>query len=95
MTREAIGQDGALLRYTPMSEVYDEASRTRITTTRYERLTPVDSESVEREWILHWYTSEQFREMCSEVGLRVTRVLDKTGESAAATATEFTVIVRR
>ena len=95
VTREASGQDGALLRYTPVSEVYDEALRTRSTTTRYERLTPLDSESVEREWILHWYTSEQFREMCTEVGLRVTRILDKTGEPAAATATEFTVIVQR
>jgi hypothetical protein len=95
VTREAIGQDGVVLRYTPVSEVYDEASRTRITTTRYERLTSAGLESVERDWILHWYTSDQFRAMCTEVGLRVTSIVDEAGKRATATATEFTVTVQR
>jgi SAM-dependent methyltransferase len=95
VTREAAGQDGALLRYTAVSEVYDEASRTRTTTTRYERLTSVDSECVEREWILHWYTSDRFRAMCAEVGLRVSSIVDEEGEPATTTASEFTVVVQR
>ncbi len=94
-TREATGQDGDLLRYTAVSEVYDEASRTRVTTTRYERLMSTVAEHVDREWILHWYTPDQFRQMCAETGLRVVSMLDEAGEPADATATEFTATVQR
>lgn len=94
VTREAIGEDGALLRYTAVSEVYDEAARTRITTTRYERLTSVEHDRVDRDWVLHWYSPDQFRSMCAAAGLRVTGLVDDDGGPLTATATDFTATVR-
>jgi hypothetical protein len=87
-TREATGQDGVRLRYTAVSEVYDEAARIRTTFTRYERVTSLDSECVERAWTIHWFSREQFRDMCAEAGLWVTRVVDMSRD-------EFTVTVQR
>lgn len=94
MTREATAEDGTVLRYTPVSEIYDEASRNRITTTRYERIAPAGTESIGREWFLHWYTAEQFRAMCSEANLCVTRMVDDEGQPVTSSATEFTVTVQ-
>lgn len=90
VTREATGEDGAVLRYTAVSEVYDETTRTRITTTRYER----GPEILDREWILHWHTLEQFQALCTEAGL-VARFADDDGKPVTSAATEFTAIVRR
>ena len=95
VARTAAGQDGVLLRYTPVSEVYDEARRTRTTTTRYERITAAGAERVEREWLLHWYSPGRFRSMCAEAGLRVTRLVDDEGGPVSATATDFTATAQR
>jgi trans-aconitate methyltransferase len=93
--REATGEDGALLRYTALSEVYDEAARTRTTTVRYERHTAAATERVERNWIIHWHTPEQFRARCAEADLHIASLIDEAGGSAAATATEFMATVQR
>ncbi|MFG1606138.1 class I SAM-dependent methyltransferase [Actinoplanes sp. NPDC049265] len=84
--REAIDEDGALLRYTAVSEVYDAHARTRVTTTRYERITPAGIESVERPWILHWYSTEQFGSMCAAAGLRVTWLVEDDEVTATVRA---------
>jgi SAM-dependent methyltransferase len=95
LTREASEDDGAVLRYTPLAEVYDEAARVRTTTTRYERITATGVESVERAWVLHWYTAGSFEALCSEAGLRVTAVTDDDGHPVTSAATDFMVTVRR
>ncbi|MEV0728130.1 class I SAM-dependent methyltransferase [Polymorphospora sp. NPDC050346] len=95
VAREAIGEDGALLRYTPVSEVHDTVSQTRTTTTRYERITPAEIEAVQREWILHWYSPDQFRVMCDEADLHVTSLVDDEDRPATATTTDYTVTVQR
>jgi hypothetical protein len=95
VSRSAAGSDGALLRYTALSEVYDQAARTRTTTTRYERHTPSGGEQIEREWLLHWHTQEQFRAMCAQAGLSITSMTDDEGKPADPAATDFTATVRR
>ncbi|QSB15354.1 class I SAM-dependent methyltransferase [Natronosporangium hydrolyticum] len=95
VAREAEGDDGAVLRYTAVSEEYDEVARTRTTRTRYERQTPVGLECAEREWILHWHTVVGFRALCAEAGLRVASVVDGSGAPANDTATSFTATVQR
>jgi SAM-dependent methyltransferase len=95
VSREAAEPDGTVLRYTAVSEVYDTMARTRITTTRYERITPAGTESVDREWLLHWYTVDGFRALCAEAGLRIAGTVDDDGHPAAVTATGFTVTARR
>ncbi|MEU8820921.1 class I SAM-dependent methyltransferase [Actinoplanes sp. NPDC048796] len=92
--REAEGDDGSLLRYTPLSETYDPVARTRVTTSRYERLTATGSETAGREWILHWHTPAQFRALCAEAALTVTALLDDNGDPAPSGATDFTAVVR-
>ncbi|GAB1639863.1 class I SAM-dependent methyltransferase [Krasilnikovia sp. MM14-A1259] len=94
VTREAIEADGTVLRYTAVSEVYDETARNRVTTTRYERITPNATDSIEREWNLHWYGTERFEAMCSEAGLSVTAMVDDEGRAVSPQATEFTVTVQ-
>ncbi|HXH78092.1 class I SAM-dependent methyltransferase [Nocardioides sp.] len=56
VTRVAQDASAAELRYTPLSETYDEPRRTRVTTSRYERVTPQGTERADREWIIHWHT---------------------------------------
>ena len=95
LTREAADDNGAVLRYTALAEVYDKATRVRTTSTRYERLTPAGTERIDREWVLHWYTAEQFRTLCGEAGLAVTAMTDDDGDPITPTATDFLVTVRR
>lgn len=92
---ESAGDDGAVLRYTPLAESYDAATRVRTTTTRYERVTPAGIECAEREWILHWHTPGSFEALCDEAGLQVTAITDDDGRPITSTATDFMVTVRR
>ncbi|MEV4342850.1 class I SAM-dependent methyltransferase [Actinoplanes sp. NPDC049596] len=92
--RETVADDGARLRYTPLTETYDESARTRITTSRYERITPDTTESAAREWLLHWHTPAQFRTLCTTAGLSA-HLTDDDGNPATDDATDFTAVVRR
>lgn len=95
LTVEAAEDDGVVLRYTPLAESYDEVKRVRTTTTRYERVTSAGVERVEREWVLHWYTTESFKALCTEAGLHVTAMTDDDGHAITSTATDFMVTVQR
>jgi SAM-dependent methyltransferase len=87
---------GVELRYTPLSESYDREQRTRITTARYERITPDGTEVADREWIIHWHTPPSFRRLCEEAGLHVAGMVDEgTNEPATEASTDFFVTVRR
>jgi hypothetical protein len=74
--------------------MYDASSRTRVTTTRYERVTPAGTETADREWLLHWYTPALFRSLCAEAGLRVTDLLDDDGNPPPEASDYFTATVR-
>ena len=93
VAREAGGQDGALLRYAAIGETYDVAARTRVTTTRYERHTTSGVETVERQWVLHWHSPEQFRALCGRAGLQVHSMVDDDGEPVTDTAEDFVATV--
>lgn len=87
---------GVEVRYTPLSENIDPLRRTRVTSTRYERVTPTDRQVVERDWIIHWQTPSSFRQLCREIGLDVVELIDdETGSAATDDSTEFTATVRR
>jgi hypothetical protein len=84
------------LRYTPLSETYDPGLRTRITTSRYERVTADGTELADREWIIHWHTPSAFRSLCEDAGLQVISMVDDdTNEPASDASRGFTVTVRR
>ncbi|MEU0088984.1 hypothetical protein [Kribbella sp. NPDC006257] len=93
--REAVDGEGATLVYTPLSETYDEALRTRTTSARYERLGPDGTlEQADRDWVLHWHSQASAREMCEQAGLRVVRTEDDNGNEATADADYFILIVQ-
>lgn len=95
VSRTAADGPDVELRYTPLSETYDKNTRTRVTTSRYERITPSGTESADREWIIHWHTPRSFVAMCKDAGLEVlTLVDDETNADASDTSTGFTATVR-
>ncbi len=87
---------GVEVRYTPLSEKTDPVSRTRVTSTRYERITATDRQVAEREWIIHWQTPSSFRRACRDSGLDIVVLIDDdTGSATTKESTEFTATVCR
>jgi SAM-dependent methyltransferase len=87
--RTAAAPDGAELRFSIVSEQRDETARTQTTLLRYERHHGSESSVVERPWILHWYTRDQFEKLATTADLTVTTVTDPDGNPASAEATEL------
>ncbi len=44
---------------------------------------------MERPWILHWYTRDQFEKLATTADLTVTTVTDPDGNPASAEATDL------
>lgn len=87
---------GVEVRYTPLSETRDAVGRTRVTRSRYERVTSTGTEVAEREWIIHWQTPATIRQLCDEAGLEVVQLVDDdTGSPANDLSTSFTATVGR
>ncbi|WP_329270939.1 class I SAM-dependent methyltransferase [Streptomyces sp. NBC_01451] len=82
--RTAAAPDGAELRFSVVAEEHDETARTRTTLLRYERHHGSDSSVVERPWVLHWYTRDQFDKLATTAGLTVTAVTDPDGKPVSA-----------
>lgn len=93
--RSDVDADGAVIRVSTTGEDYDVVARTRRTMLRYERACDGRTETVDREWLLHWHTVEGFTALCVRAGLRVDAVLDDDdGTPARPDATSFTVLLR-
>lgn len=96
VTRATDDESGVELRYTPLSETYDRERRTRITKSRYERVTAEQAAVADREWIIHWHTPNSMRRLCEDAGLQVGTMLDDdTNEPADDNSEFFTVTARR
>jgi SAM-dependent methyltransferase len=87
--REAQEPDGSTIRVTAMAEVRNDDDRCQETVMRYERVTGDTSTVVDRPWLLHWYSQDQFRELAAAAGLATVMVLDPAGGPADAEAQEF------
>ena len=61
----------AQARYTVLGEDYDPERRTRATRVRYELIADGSTRAADREWVIHWYTDEMFRELSADAGLQV------------------------
>jgi ubiquinone/menaquinone biosynthesis C-methylase UbiE len=61
----------ARAKYTVIGETYDLAQRTRTTQVRYELVTDHESQTADREWIIHWFSDDVFRGLAAIAGLRV------------------------
>lgn len=92
VARESVDDAGTTLRYTPLSEQYDPASRTRRTEVRYERIqSDGTAESVEKQWIIHWQTLESMTALAAEAGLAVSSVDPAASELTGQPGEEFAV----
>lgn len=89
LAREAREPDGSTIRVTAISEVRNDDDRYQETVLRYERVTGDNSTVVDRPWILHWYSQDQFRELAASAGLATVVVLDATGGPAPKESQEF------
>jgi hypothetical protein len=92
--REATAPDGALLRFSVLSEERDEASRTQRSVLRYERLAGGEHTVLDRTWTLHWHDRAGFEALAAGAGLATAAVVDPAGRPAPADATAFTVVLR-
>ena len=90
VVRTARDEGGVELRFTPLSETYDAAGRTRVTRCRYERVTTSGTEVADREWVLHWHTPSGFRRLCGQAGLDVVALRTDDGGPVTESATSFT-----
>jgi trans-aconitate methyltransferase len=87
--------DGATLRFTVTGVERDDLARVQVTHTRYERERSGEVEVLERDWILHWYTQDGFRQLVSDAGLLADEVLDERGGPAGEGATSVAFVVSR
>ena len=87
--RTAREPDGSTISVTAMDEERDDDARTQRTTLRYERVTAGRRTTVDRAWVLHWHTQEDFRSLAASVGLATVSVLDASGSPAGDDATVF------
>jgi hypothetical protein len=91
-TREHVEDSGRILRVTATATDRDEAARVRTTTLRYE--VSDDVTSVEKPWLLHWYTKSGFGELATAAGLSIAAILTTDGQPALPDADEFAFWLR-
>ena len=95
VARQHEDDDGTVLRFIPVAETYDRRQRTRVTTTRYQRVMADGVQTVDREWVLHWHTAAGFRRLCAEAEVRLVGLVDDaTGSDADDDSTSFTATVQ-
>jgi SAM-dependent methyltransferase len=93
--RTHVTEDGTTLRFTVTGVERDDAARLQVNHTRYERERDGEVEVLERDWILHWYTHEGFRQLVSDAGLLVDELLGEDGAPAPPEATTYAFVVSR
>lgn len=77
------------------AQVHDEATRTRTTTARDERIGPGGTEVAYREWVVHRQHATGFRALCAAAGIEVTDPADDvTARPADGASTAFTAPLR-
>jgi hypothetical protein len=84
--RSDVDDAGRTIRFCILRETRDDAARTQISTLRYERERDGEVESVERDWLIHWYSADTFAQLAAEAGLVLRRApTDDAGTVAVLT----------
>lgn len=84
---------GDTMQVTVLDIVRDEMARNQTTTLRYERTQDGEHDTVEREWLLHWYEQEQFMAMADQAGLQTLSVRGASGQAVTVHDTACTFIL--
>jgi Methyltransferase domain len=93
--RTHVTDDGVTLRFTVTGVERADVERVQVTHTRYERERDGAVEVLERDWLLHWYTQDGFRQLISDAGLLVDELLAEDGTPAPPDATSYAFVVSR
>lgn len=94
--REATSDAGERLRVGLVSFAADREARRLTRRLRYERIPPDgEAEVVERDWITHWWSEAQFREMLEEAGFEGLRFVLPRGGPVPPDAKLFVALARR
>jgi SAM-dependent methyltransferase len=95
-TRETIRpSDGATLRLSERYR-YDWARQLRVATLRYEVIANgAVVQTVERPWLLRWYSQDEFKRLLRNAGLETDVVVGGNGKPVADDTPAFTFIARR
>ncbi|WP_046529909.1 class I SAM-dependent methyltransferase [Cellulomonas sp. FA1] len=72
--REAVTEQGRQARFHVVGEEYDADARTRTTHVRYRLDGPDGLQEADRDWVMHWYTDDGFRQLAEGAGLTVEHV---------------------
>jgi SAM-dependent methyltransferase len=78
--RVRVESDGTLLRFVALDEQRDDESRVQRTWTRYERVRGEETEVLEREWVVHWFSAGGFAELAAQAGLVAREIGDQRDE---------------
>ncbi|MEM7096414.1 MAG: class I SAM-dependent methyltransferase [Actinomycetota bacterium] len=95
VAREHVEDSGRRLRVTAASCEHDAATRTQITMLRYEIIDGDHVQAVEKPWLLHWYSQDQFTELATAVGLEVRAINGLDGLPAPTDCPFFTCELRQ
>jgi SAM-dependent methyltransferase len=88
--------DGTVLRCTTVAVERDETARRQVALLRYERVRSDGThEQLERHWLIHWYTQEDFAALATDAGLTVGRAVAPDGTTAGPDAREWSVVLTR
>ncbi|GIG23619.1 hypothetical protein Cch01nite_43430 [Cellulomonas chitinilytica] len=83
--REAVTDDGYRATFAVVGEVHDPATRTRTSRVRYELGDADGGQVLERDWILHWYASDDLARMVAEAGLTIESVTEPAPDEQVVT----------
>jgi len=92
--REHVEDGGRSLRVTATATERDELARTQTTTLRYEVSDGDNVMSVEKPWLLHWYTQSGFSELATAAGLGIVAIVGRDGRPASPDAHELAFLLR-
>ena len=93
-TRTITQADGSVMTLTTLHTHHDPTLRTQTTRLRYELSLGERHESVERDWIIHWFNQQTFRDLVESAGLRVKVFVGPDGRTARGDETLFTAILQ-
>lgn len=74
---------GTEMRFSVLAEWRDERTRLQRALCRYELISPTETVTEERDWVLHWYAHDTIRDIAADAGLTVASMLTFEGRPAA------------
>jgi len=92
---EQVSDDGVSIRCSTLSVERFDDRRVQVARLRYERGRGDEVETLDRDWVLHWYSPSDFADLVVDAGLAVRKVLGPTGGPVGDGAKEFAFIVGR